>query len=86
MLVVDSMHRMLRRKGEAACYLVTILTDGAHNCHEMIHNYIFKHTPQCSRKNQHNAQICTTALFHMLAPTCFGSSLSSSGSFCIRVS
>jgi hypothetical protein len=28
-----------------------------------------------SRKNQHNAQICTAALLHMLAPTCFGSSL-----------
>jgi hypothetical protein len=28
-----------------------------------------------SRNNQHNAQICTSALFHMLAPTCFGSSL-----------
>jgi hypothetical protein len=39
-----------------------------------------------SRKNQHIAQICTTALFHMLAPTCFGSSLLSSGSFWIRVS
>jgi hypothetical protein len=39
-----------------------------------------------SRKNQHNAQICTTALFHMLAPTCFGSSLPSSGSFWIRLS
>jgi hypothetical protein len=40
----------------------------------------------CSRKNQHNAQIYTTALFHMLAPTCFGSSLPSSGSFWIRLS
>jgi hypothetical protein len=39
-----------------------------------------------SRKKQHNAQICTTALFHMLAPTCFGSSLPSSGSFWIRLS
>jgi hypothetical protein len=26
-----------------------------------------------SRKNQHNAQICTTALFHMLDPTCLPS-------------
>jgi hypothetical protein len=34
-----------------------------------------------SRNNQHNAHICTTTLFYMLAPTCFGSSLSSSGSF-----
>jgi hypothetical protein len=39
-----------------------------------------------SRKNQHNAQIYTTVLFHMLAPTCFGSSLPSSGSFWIRLS
>jgi hypothetical protein len=41
---------------------------------------------RCSRNNQHNAQICTTALFYMLAPTCFGSSLPSSGSFWIRLS
>jgi hypothetical protein len=39
-----------------------------------------------SRSNQHNVQICTTALFYMLAPTCFGSSLPSSGSFWIRLS
>jgi hypothetical protein len=39
-----------------------------------------------SRNNQHNAQICTTALFYKLAATCFGSSLSSSGSFWIRLS
>jgi hypothetical protein len=31
-------------------------------------------------------KICTTALFYMLAPTCFGSSLPSSGSFWIRLS
>jgi hypothetical protein len=37
-----------------------------------------------SRNNQYNAQICTNALFYMLAPTCFGSSLPSSGSFWIR--
>jgi hypothetical protein len=36
--------------------------------------------------NQHNAQICTTALFYMLAPTFFGSSVPSSGSFWIRPS
>jgi hypothetical protein len=35
-------------------------------------------TVLCSINNQHNAQICTTALFYMLAPTCFGSSLPSS--------
>jgi hypothetical protein len=33
-----------------------------------------------SRNNQHNSQICTTTLFYMLAPTCFGKSLPSSGS------
>jgi hypothetical protein len=36
-------------------------------------------------KYQHNAQICTNSLFHMLVPTCFGSSLPSSGSFWIRL-
>jgi hypothetical protein len=36
---------------------------------------------QCSRNNQHYALICTTPLFYLLAPTCFGSSLPSSGSF-----
>jgi hypothetical protein len=39
-----------------------------------------------SRSNRNNAQICTTALFYMLAPTCFGSGLPSSGSFWIRLS
>jgi hypothetical protein len=34
-----------------------------------------------SRNNQHYALICTTPLFYILAPTCFGSSLTSSGSF-----
>jgi hypothetical protein len=34
-----------------------------------------------SRNNQHYAQIFTTPLFYILAPTCFGSSLPSSGSF-----
>jgi hypothetical protein len=35
----------------------------------------------CSRNNQQYALICTTPLFYILAPTCFGSSLPSSGSF-----
>jgi hypothetical protein len=35
----------------------------------------------CIRRDQHSALICTTALFYILAPTCFGSSLPSSGSF-----
>jgi hypothetical protein len=39
-----------------------------------------------SRIKQHYAQICTTALFYILASTCFGSILPSSGSFWIRLS
>jgi hypothetical protein len=35
----------------------------------------------CSTNNQHYALICTTPLFNILAPTCFGSSLPSSGGF-----
>jgi hypothetical protein len=34
-----------------------------------------------SRSNQHYALLCTTSLFYILAPTCFGSSLPSLGSF-----
>jgi hypothetical protein len=34
-----------------------------------------------SRNNQQYALICTTPLFYILAPTCFGSSLPSSESF-----
>jgi hypothetical protein len=34
-----------------------------------------------SRNNQHYALICTTPLFYILTPTCFDSSLPSSGSF-----
>jgi hypothetical protein len=34
-----------------------------------------------SGNNQHYALICTTPLFYILFPTCFGSSLPSSGSF-----
>jgi hypothetical protein len=41
---------------------------------------------QRSRNNQHYTQICTTALFHMLVPTPFGTSLPSSRSFWIRLS
>jgi hypothetical protein len=33
------------------------------------------------RKKQQYALICTTPLFHVLVPVCFGSSLPSSGSF-----
>jgi hypothetical protein len=35
----------------------------------------------CFRNDQQYALICTTPLFYVLAPTCFGSSLPSSGSF-----
>jgi hypothetical protein len=34
-----------------------------------------------SKNNQHYALICTTTLFYILAPTCFGSRLPSSESF-----
>jgi hypothetical protein len=34
-----------------------------------------------NRNNQHYALICTNPFFYILAPTCFGSSLPSSGSF-----
>jgi hypothetical protein len=34
-----------------------------------------------SKNNQHYALVCTTPLFYILTPTCFGSSLPSSGSF-----
>jgi hypothetical protein len=34
-----------------------------------------------SRNDQQYALICTTPLLYILAPTCFGSSLPSSGSF-----
>jgi hypothetical protein len=41
-----------------------------------------KHAVQVySRNNQHYALICTTPLFYILAPTCFGSRLPSSVSF-----
>jgi hypothetical protein len=46
----------------------------------MLHVYLL------SRNNQHYVQICTTALFYILAPTCFDSSLPSSGSFWIHLS
>jgi hypothetical protein len=40
-----------------------------------------------SRSNdQQYTQICTTALFYIPAPTCFGSSLPTSGCFWIRLS
>jgi hypothetical protein len=38
-------------------------------------------TYRYSRNDQQYALICTTPLFYILAPTCFGSSLPSSGSF-----
>jgi hypothetical protein len=41
---------------------------------------------KCIRKHQHNVQIYTTVLFHVLAPTYFGSSLPSSGSLWICLS
>jgi hypothetical protein len=38
------------------------------------------------RNNQHYPQTCTTDLFYILVPTCFDSSLPSSGNFWIRLS
>jgi hypothetical protein len=40
----------------------------------VVYGYIRK------KKNQQYALICTTPLFYVLAPTCFGSRLPSSGS------
>jgi hypothetical protein len=37
--------------------------------------------PQPLRHHVTLALVCTTALFYLLTPTCFGSSLQSSGSF-----
>jgi hypothetical protein len=42
---------------------------------------LLKNTLISIRKDQQHALICTTPLFYVLAPTCFGSSLPSSGSF-----
>jgi hypothetical protein len=42
---------------------------------------IHKITRNSSGNDRKYALICSTLLFHMLAPTCFGSSLPSSGSF-----
>jgi hypothetical protein len=39
-----------------------------------------------SRNNQHDTQIYTTAVFYMLAPTCFGRSMPSSERFWICLS
>jgi hypothetical protein len=36
---------------------------------------------RCSRHDQQYAPTCSTPLFYILAPTCFDSSLPSSGSF-----
>jgi hypothetical protein len=46
----------------------------------------FNYIASSSRNNRHCAQICTNILFYILAPTCFGSSLSLSGSFWIHLS
>jgi hypothetical protein len=41
------------------------------------YKYLLRHI----RNDQQYAMICTTSVFYILAPTCFGSSLPSSGSF-----
>jgi hypothetical protein len=48
--------------------------------------FIFQNKRLSSRNDQQYAQICTTSLFYIPAPTCFGSSLPSLGSFWIRLS
>jgi hypothetical protein len=49
----------------------------SHYIQEMFVPCIIRH----SSNNQHYTLLCTTPLFCILAPTCFGSSLPSSGSF-----
>jgi hypothetical protein len=46
-----------------------------------IENLRGKISDECSTNNQHHALIFTTPLFYILALTCFGSSMPSSGSF-----
>jgi hypothetical protein len=41
----------------------------------------FQHVYDSIRKNQQHTLMCTTPLFCVLAPTCFGNSLPSSGTF-----
>jgi hypothetical protein len=48
--------------------------------------YVQNNSRASSRNDQQYAQICTTALFYIPAPTCFGSSLPTSDSFWIRLS
>jgi hypothetical protein len=43
--------------------------------------YYFLCNIRCNTNNQHCALICTTPLFYLMAPTCFSSSLPSSGNF-----
>jgi hypothetical protein len=71
------------------------LIETCYNKTVLISNYIniLKFAPciiRRSRNDQQYAQICTTALLYIYiyisAPTCFGSSLPSSGSFWIRLS
>jgi hypothetical protein len=59
-----------------------MLADGFWNLTERFVSCIIRR----NRNDQHYAQICTTALFCMLVPTSFGSSLPSAGSFWIRLS
>jgi hypothetical protein len=47
----------------------------------LLKNELIQNVVERTTNNQHYALICTNFLFYVLAPTCFGSSLPSSGSF-----
>jgi hypothetical protein len=51
------------------------------NLNISLRNFYLISLQACNRNNQLYALICTIPLFYKLAPRCFGSSLSSSGSF-----
>jgi hypothetical protein len=79
--VMQTLFNVLRIKG---LYMFRVLLDYPQ---EELHNgalYILMFVPciiRRSRNNQQYALILTTPLFYILAPTCFGSSLPSSGGF-----
>jgi hypothetical protein len=66
-------------------YGTTLLHNSDVSAARNYHERFKSNKNKCSRNSQHYAQICTTALFYILAPTCFDCSLPSSGSFWIRL-
>jgi hypothetical protein len=73
-MVVFKSCKVIRKKRNVPCYIASAV------------RLVTRVPLELSRRNNHHyAQICTTALFYTLAPTCFGSSLPSSGSFWIWV-